>query len=154
MQSIMYRLATSLDAPDLLRWKNDPETREFSISTHDEITEERHAIWMKAMLENPNVRTYIIESNGYPCGDIRVEVHAHYIEIAIKLDRRFRGIGIGTAALKTIGELVQKEFKKRSIAKIVYGNIASMRLFQNCGYVVSGYGDEGYYICSKDYIPI
>lgn len=152
MPSITYRRATFLDAPDLLRWKNDPETRRFSIETHDEITPERHAIWMDWMLAHSSVRTYIVEADGVPCGDVRGEVHMRFIEIAIKMDPKFRGQGIGSVALVAIGDLLQQEFKKMLVAKIVYGNVASMRLFENCGYRVIGHG-EGYYLCSKDYIP-
>jgi RimJ/RimL family protein N-acetyltransferase len=141
-----------LDAPDLLRWKNDPDTREFALVTHQEITSERHAVWMKWMLTSPDVRVYIIEANGKPCGDVRCEFYSRHIEMAIKLDRGFRGHGIGTYALNVIGDLVQKEFQKKLMAKIAYGNVASMRLFEGCGYRVYSHG-EGYYIYSKDSIP-
>ena len=152
MAFITFRPATALDAPDLLQWKNDPVTRKFSIATHDEITESQHAAWMTAMLADPNRRTYIIEYDGHPCGDVRIEVHAEHVEIAVKLDQHFRGRGIGSKAIRTVGNIVQQEMKKRLIAKIVYGNVASMRLFESCGYRVYSHG-EGYYICSKDYIP-
>lgn len=148
--TITFRRATMLDAPDLLRWKNDPDTRMFSIVSHDEVTQERHATWMEWALGSPNVRIYIIEVDGRPCGDVRCEVHANYVEIAVKIDSDFRGHGIGAYAVNQIGKIAQDEFRRKLIAKIVYGNVASMRLFENCGYRVMSHGED-YYILSKDY---
>ena len=150
--TITFRRASILDANDLFRWKNDPIVRQFSIETKDEIKFDRHMTWMDWALTNSQVRIYIIEADGTPCGDVRFEIHARYIEIAIKLDSRFRGSGIGAFALKEIGDLVQTEFQRPLIAKIVYGNVASMRLFEGCGYRIIGSG-EGYYVCSKVYTP-
>lgn len=141
-----------LDAPDLLRWKNDPDTRQFAIVTHDEITADAHAHWMTKALANPDVRIYIVEADGKACGDVRCEIYSRHVEIAIKIDRWFRGHGIGATAINAIGGLIQNEFRSKLIAKIVYGNVASMRLFESCGYRVYSHG-EGYYICSKDFIP-
>jgi len=116
------------DAKDLLSWKNDPVTREFSIVTHDEIKWENHLKY----LENHIQDIMIIELDGRKCGDIRVDD-----EVSIRLAPECRGKGIGYRALKMVVE-------PGMIAHIVYGNVASMRLFTKLGFMAFDHG-EGYY---------
>ena len=148
---ITLRSATIADAEDLLKWKNDPDTRRFAIRTHEEIQLTDHMHWLGKALANPNVRIYIILCEEQPCGDIRFELHSSYTEVAIKIDRAFRGKGVGAEALRQATE-VHKNLRPAGqllLAKIVYGNAASMHLFENEGYRVGGCG-EGYYVCLKD----
>lgn len=120
------------DALILLEWKNDPTMRKFSIQTHEEIKLEDHLKWLEKHLSE----IYIICSHRDTYGDIRFEGD----EIAIKLDPKFRGMGIGKRAL-TLATMRRKHL----IAKIVNGNIASMNLFISCGFKFKAY-EEGYYV--------
>jgi len=135
---IRLRPATIKDANILLEWKNDPTMRKFSIKTHDEIKLEDHLKWLEKHLSE----IYIIEDadnllyDGIAYGDIRFEGD----EIAIKLDPKFRGAGIGSRALH-----LAMKMKKHLVAKIVNGNIASMNLFTSCGFKFKSY-EDGYYV--------
>ena len=133
MLSIKFRPAIIDDAKNVLRWKNDPVTRKFAIATHDKIEWENHLKYFKKHMQD--IR--IIEVNGEAAGDIRMDDE----EVSIRLDKKFRGQGIGYAALKEIIE-------PNMIAKIVDGNIASFRLFIKLGFKPVFY-KKGYYILER-----
>lgn len=135
---IKLRPATLADAQDLLRWKNDPVMRDFSIVSSEIIKEEDHLKWLEKHLKDILIITY----NNESCGDIRFDRN----EVAIKLDPKFRGKGIGKKAL-----LKALKDKKDIIAKVVDGNVASMRLFQSCGFKVIDHQiqNKGFYILKR-----
>ncbi len=120
------------DADFMLGLKNDPDTRRFAILTQDEIKREDHIRW----LENNVHEFQIIESDfGSSKGAIRM----HENEISIWLGKEFRGQGI---ALKMINSVK----RRGTIAKIVSGNIASMRAFSKARFLPKEYVDNKYYI--------
>lgn len=121
--SIRLRKAMMLDAENLLRWKNDPTMRKFSIVSHDEIRPEDHIKWLEKHLDE----IYIIEDNDNVYGDIRIEGDG----IAIKLAPEHRGKGIGTWAIHEA-----QKMKDYLIAFIVDGNAPSMNLFVGCGFTI------------------
>lgn len=135
---IKLRQATLADAQDLLKWKNDPLMRDFSIVSSKVIKETDHLKWLDKHIQDILIITY----NGENCGDIRFDGN----EVAIKLDEKFRGMGIAKKAL-----LKALKGKENIIAKIVDGNVASMRLFQSCGFKVIDhqFNNKGYYILKR-----
>lgn len=133
---ITLRQATMGDAEFLLEMKNDPVMRKFSIVTHDKIKMTDHLRWLKDNVQY----TYIIEYSGDACGDIRVKDK----EVAIKIHEAFRGMGISTEVLMNVVEKYDY-----LLAKIVDGNVPSMRLFQKCGFKVVDHKDN-YYILTYE----
>lgn len=129
---INLRPATLEDAKLLFEMKNDIVMRRFSIETHDEIEWNDHIRWLNDNLEY----TEIIELDGVACGDIRIR----YGEVAIKIHKDYRGKGISTEVLMSI---VEKHDSLK--ARIVDGNIPSMRLFLKCGFKIIDHKDR-YYI--------
>lgn len=129
MMSIKLRPATIEDAQDLFRWKNDPVTRRFSILTKNKIKWEDHLEYL-----NKNIGSFQIITDGENSfGAIRITD-----EVAIWLDKKYRGKGIAFEALQQIIE-------RGMVAKIVNGNIASFRLFISLGFKPIEYMG-GYYI--------
>ena len=127
---ITLRKMTMEDADRMLEWKNYPETRQFAIASHDEVKRDDHIKWLKN-----NINYFqIILLNDVICGAVRVQD----CEISIWVDRVFWGKGIAT---KTILMVSDSGF----IAKIVAGNIASMKTFIKAGYLPVSYQD-GYFI--------
>ena len=51
--AIYLRNVNESDKEDILHWRNDPVTREMSI-TSEVVTSEEHAAWFQKLLENPN----------------------------------------------------------------------------------------------------
>ena len=114
------------DAEFLFNLKNDEDVRAFAIKTHDKIDWSFHLGWLKDHLKN----IQIIMWEDKPIGDIRQED-----EIAIKIRRDYRGLGFGSAILN----------QTEGTARVVDGNVYSMRAFINAGYNVVDH-KENYYI--------
>ncbi len=118
MAKVHIRAATMQDADNLLKWKNDPTMRKYSIVTHEKIKKADHLKWLAKNLKG----IYIIGDNY---GDVRVSGN----EVAIKLAPEHRGKGYGLDALRAMDARYDN-----LIAKIVDGNISSMRLFIKAKY--------------------
>jgi len=134
---IKLRPATLKDAEDLLKWKNDDTMRKYTIADNAIIKMEDHLKWLYRHID----RIYIIENMaGESMGDIRFEDD----EMALKIDPRFRGKGVGVAALTEA-----KRMFDHLIGNVVNGNVASMRLFTKAGFKIIDYkekNDTGYYV--------
>lgn len=130
------RRATIDDAMDLLRWKNEADTRKFSIIAKDEIKVEDHLKWLSRILQDPNVRLYVIVKDSCPVGDIRFDI-SDEVEISVRIDKPYRNQGIGSWAVGNIGPMEMADIKKPFMAKIVEGNGASMRIFTKNGFTLT-----------------
>lgn len=149
--SFGIRLATMEDAVDLLRFKNEADTRKNSIVSHDEIKMENHLVWLKQHIQDPDCELYVITNNGTPIGDVRFDHLGAEIEISIRMDKAYRGFGMATSIVGFAGSIMQANTGKTLVAKIVEGNVASMRVFIANGYRPEVYekGETSYYIFKK-----
>lgn len=109
------------DADKMLEWKNYAETRQFSIVTKDEIKKEDHYKWLA---DNIHLFQTIDNDRGEPVGAIRIDNN----DVSIWIDRSLWRSGIATFTL-------QHECNRGMTAKIVAGNIASMRCFIRAGFL-------------------
>jgi len=129
------RNATMADAKELLRWKNDPTTRKFAIVTQKRITLKDHLVWLEKTLRDSHVNLFIITDGLNDYGDVRLDVGPLETEISVRIAPEHRLHGVATRALK----LAIKEYFETDtnslIAKVVDGNIASMRTFLKLGFV-------------------
>lgn len=123
---ITLRQVNINDAKNLLKWKNEQDTRNNSIVSTQPITLVNHMEWLKKTLADPNISFYIIDINGEPAGDVRLNYSDNETEISIRMDKKYRGMGLAT---QVIGM-----FHGHLIAKIVAHNIPSMRVFIANGY--------------------
>lgn len=159
---MQLRPMTMADADKMLEWKNYPETRQFSIVSHEEIKKEDHYKYLKENLQYFQIieghfsPVYHKAENGlatpelWPCGALRIQNN----EISIWVDKFRQGMGIASFVLEEVSE-------KGMTAKIVEGNIASMRAFINAGFKPVSYIQseviykmgasiqKGYYIFKK-----
>lgn len=119
------------DARFLFNLKNDATVRANSLVTHDEISWGTHIGWLHKHLNE----IHIIEFNGVPCGDVRVEGG----EVAIKLLPDYRGLGIGRVAI----EWAKKRYGKLT-AKVALHNRPSVGLFERCGFGLVSVEDDYY----------
>jgi RimJ/RimL family protein N-acetyltransferase len=124
------RPMTMEDADKMLEWKNYPETRKFAIVTNAEIRRDDHLKY----IENNLQYFQIIRVEGEVVGAVRVKDN----DISIWIDRDFWRHGLATEAIKMVSV-------KGMTAKIVSGNIGSMRAFIKAGYFPISYQDN-YYI--------
>jgi len=130
MRYIKLRQANAGDAGRLFKWKNDRTVRKFSIKTNKKIKWKDHLVWLNENLKSVK----IIEVNDVPCGDVRITD-----EIAIKIDPKYRGQGIGKLALE-----LAKEGQKELTARIVIGNEPSMKLFLSAGFHITDFNGQYY----------
>lgn len=125
------RPASLEDANILLRWKNDKVMRKFAVVTHSRIKWEDHIEWLKYNIQTIQI---ILEGNK-KIGMLRVTKDR---EVSINLDPKYRGMGYGS---KIISEFCPKGVW----AKIVNGNVASMRVFLANGFKIIDY-QENFYV--------
>jgi RimJ/RimL family protein N-acetyltransferase len=145
LTDLSFRKAQMGDAVDLLRWKNETDTRMNSIVTSDEIKLEDHLVWLEKTLSDPSVSLNIVEMDGRPIGDLRFNHVAQETEVSIRLEKACRGKGVATAV---IGRIFGRGILT---AKIVGHNLASMRVFIANGYMPEEFiqGPVNYYVFKK-----
>lgn len=137
------RPMTMDDAEKMLEWKNYPETQQFSISTIREIKLEDHLKWLENNVQYFQVMEVDVTgiSESVRAGAIRVQDG----EISVWVDRAFRNLGLA-------GQAISKVAGDGSFAKIVEGNVASMRAFIAAGFSPKEHYPEAmrsYYLFTK-----
>lgn len=137
------RPMTMDDADFMLTLKNYPETRHFAIQSHDEIKKEDHYRWLKPRLIFFQV--VCKEADGEPIGCVRVFGG----EISIWIDRKYWGLGVATAVIKEVADNSQYD-KGGLTAKVVDGNVASLRAFIKAGFLpVTHSAIDKYYLLQR-----
>lgn len=135
---MLYRKAKVGDAENLFFLKNDPVVRNNSISKK-EIEWDEHMAWFAKALQSKDTKIWIILSGDYEfAGDFRIQNS----EISIRLVEKYRGKGIGAEAVKRFS-------KKGHTAKIIEGNVPSMRVFVSNRFNFIDYKD-GVYTLKKE----
>lgn len=136
IETVVTRPAVWEDADDLLGWKNDETVRRFSIVSKEPILRENHLRWLQKTLADPNVSLKVILSGDQKLGDIRFDTGEDHIEVSIRLDPRFRGMGVGSRVIAQECARMENQNSKTLTATIVDGNQASLRLFTKNGFKV------------------
>lgn len=138
---MILRPATTHDSDFLLYLKNDPIMRIFSVVTHDEIKKEDHEKWLESHLQEISIIEDLMVANTK--GDV-VETRIGMLkitddkEVTINLHPLFRGNGYG-------GKILALYCPQGVWAKIVNGNVPSMRIFLANGFKITGY-ENNYYV--------
>ncbi len=147
---LYLRRATIEDAEDVLRWRNDPTTRENSF-TKDEIDLESHLKWFEKKLGQENCFMYILMENDNKAGNIRVDVEDGQGEISYMIAPDFRGKGYGKKIIglveETLAEAASSGDENAKQIRILKGltlkeNVASGKCFVANGYECSDDGDS------------
>lgn len=126
--SVRLRFATMADAERLLHWRNDADTRRFSLNA-EQITEQQHMRWLQQSLSNPQRRLYIAEYAGQPVGTVRVDSTADCHRISWTVAAECRGKGLAKAMVK----LLVSQLTGKIVAEILPGNTASIKVAQHAG---------------------
>ncbi|WP_215397891.1 GNAT family N-acetyltransferase [Rheinheimera oceanensis] len=126
--SVRLRLATLADAERLLHWRNDADTRRFSLNP-EQVTELQHRHWLQQSLSNPQRRLYIAEYADQPVGTVRVDSTADSHRISWTLAAEYRGKGLAKAMVK----LLVSQLTGTIVAEILPGNTASVKVAQHAG---------------------
>ncbi|HEY0436568.1 MAG TPA: GNAT family N-acetyltransferase [Phenylobacterium sp.] len=129
---MIVRPATAADALDVLAWRNDPVTRAMSRS-REAVDEAAHMAWFERALADPKVTLLIGEEGGTKLGMVRFD-HLQATEVSINVNPACRGQGRGQALLAAALAQVSGEV----VADVLEDNLASRRLFERAGFVLSG----------------
>jgi predicted dehydrogenase/RimJ/RimL family protein N-acetyltransferase len=142
--AVTLRAVRLQDADRLLAWRNDPETRRWSRSSH-EITPEEHADWLGRALTDPLTRLWIAESDRRPIAHVRVGPEAHGIaEVHVALAPEARGRGLGAAVLtEAAARTLAEPGISRLYADVKPGHEASLRAFARAAFVPAEAVNDG-----------
>ena len=132
---LRLRTVAASDSELLLRWRNDPETRRFSFTTH-EITQAEHEMWLDARLRDPNTLFWIAMHDRDPVGQVRLTRSEREAEIHIAVAPTSRGRGYGRAILEGAAAACRERWPtvKTILARIDSDNDASIRAFEAAGF--------------------
>lgn len=144
---VAARPAALADSKLLLRWRNDPETREVSRST-ERVSWEGHSQWYQRILEDPRRLLYVVERGGAPVGTVRFDAldapDAAEWEVSITLAPEARGHGLARAVLAAGEDAFDQDHPEATVvAAVLPGNVPSQRLFARAGYQLDPARDDG-----------
>ena len=125
-----FRPGNKNDSETLLRWRNDPETRNNSIST-DIVQAEEHRQWFEKSLNSKNRKIYIVEKSGEAVGTVRTDNDDKKVELSWTLAPEARGKGLGKEIVK---EAVHRLSSSLVWAKIKTQNTASRKVAEYAGF--------------------
>jgi RimJ/RimL family protein N-acetyltransferase len=128
---IRLRPATREDGALLREWRNDPETVAASL-TGRAVEPDEHQAWLELALDNPAERLFVVEDDGEPAGQVRLQRHPEGDEeVHIGLAAEARGRGLGRAALELAWSEKEGEVL---IARVLGDNERSLRAFAAAGF--------------------
>jgi RimJ/RimL family protein N-acetyltransferase len=130
------------DAALLRAWRNDPDVRAVSATTH-EIAAAEHRAWLDAVLADDDRELLIAERDGRPVGTVRFDREGAEAEVSISVAAEWRGGGTGTRTLReaTELELAAHPELERVVARVRAGNERSARAFERAGYALADRSD-------------
>lgn len=134
--SLQLRRACQADMDLLFQWANDPTVRKNAFHT-EQIPYENHIKWFAKMMADASVYQYLLCDGALPIGQIRLNIEENEAVIDYSISAENRGKGYGSQLLRMIPKQVIQD-KITGVTKIVgqvkYGNTASARAFERCGY--------------------
>lgn len=129
------RSASTDDSSDILKWRNDPLSRKFSINSKP-INKNDHLKWLRKNLDNSNNYLFVCLVNGQKVGFVRYEKKKHdRFYVSINLNPKFRNKGLAARIL--INSQNRKKIKEAKLilyARIKVDNLRSIKVFKKAGY--------------------
>jgi len=115
----------------LYDWANDPDVRNNAFATSI-INWDNHLNWFLDKLVNPDTHIFILERKGKAIGQIRFDKEVDYWKIDYSIDKKFRGMGMGSKIIKLGLEKIEGKVK----AWVKKENIASCKIFENLNFIL------------------
>lgn len=134
LAAVALRPATQDDAPLLLAWRNDPQTRAMSIDTA-EVSPTDHQAWLARSLTSKERWLFIAETEDKPVGSVRLDAEGPAsLEVSLTVAPGERGKGYGVALLRAAEAEAHALGAVRLVAVLKPENTASRRAFEAAGY--------------------
>jgi len=156
MKDLRVRPATETDAEALLRWRNDPATREGS-RHRGELDIDQHRAWLSAALADPHRHLLVADDEEGEVGSLRWDrVDDGEWEVSLTVAPERRGSRLAPPLLRA-GEdwLAGNEAATHTMVAAVHvGNAPSLRLFDSAGYLPDlPPADDGFLRMVKQRVP-
>lgn len=128
---VKLRSATLADASLLFEWVNAADSLRQKEHTALPIPWSHHCDWLERTLAEPRNFLFVVECDGVPVGQIRLEARddGHIVDIYIVARARHRGI-----ANAALSQAIRHSGVDRAVARVKEGNIASQNLFKALGF--------------------
>jgi len=131
---LFLRPAMREDAALLRDWRNDPEVRAVSGTTH-EVALEEHSAWLDRVLADPARTLWIAEMGGEPIGQVRFDSGDGEHEISVSVGAGRRGGGAGRRLIDAgVRALAAEGATGRVVAYVRDDNYRSRRAFGGAGF--------------------
>jgi spore coat polysaccharide biosynthesis protein SpsF len=142
--AIIIKKATEQDAVDLWQWRNDPLTRQMSITTN-EVNWQDHLHWFNNSLTNDQRSLYIgyvdnefdVVENKVGMCRFDIDDANNTAEISINLNPHYRNKKLSSVLLQSTIDAFFKIHKIDLLATIKKQNAASDKCFRSCGFQLS-----------------
>lgn len=131
--SLRLRDAMAVDGPLLRQWRNDPRVYRHYL-TPRRVTRDEHERWLTARLSDSRCRLYILETDGRPAGQIRLDLRGQGAEVSLCVDPRCQGRGLGRDALKLAAAKARRLGLRHLEAVTLPENVASTVAFLRAGF--------------------
>ncbi|WP_051473403.1 GNAT family N-acetyltransferase [Saccharomonospora piscinae] len=147
--ALRLREAEDTDAPALLRWRNDPDTRRWSRTT-DPVALPEHRAWLSRVLASPDRLLLVAESAGTagaePVGMVRFDDAGEGCwEVSIAVAPEHRGRGLAAPLLAEGERQLRRRHRPGTVVAVLAvvhrDNAASVALFEAAGYRPDGVAD-------------
>jgi RimJ/RimL family protein N-acetyltransferase len=136
-EELRLRRADLQDSAFVWRWRNDPETRRYSLNS-EQISWHQHRAWYADQLLNPDAAIYILENPmAGPIAQARyTKRDAATAEVHVTVSPEARGTGAGTRILRESAiDAMRSLTVVQVVATITLDNQRSLRAFKSSGYV-------------------
>ena len=136
----LLREAVPSDCRLLYDWRMDPVTRAGSFG-HDTFPYEEHEKWFRKLLADPCRKQFILLRlpAATPAAQLRLDLLGQEAEISYSVAASERGKGLGTLLIQMAVSYAENLSGIRTLtAEVLPDNTASRRIFEKCGFHLSG----------------
>ncbi|MDD6361876.1 MAG: GNAT family protein [Lachnospiraceae bacterium] len=136
----LLREAVPSDCRLLYDWRMDPVTRAGSFG-HDTFPYEEHEKWFRKLMEDPCRKQFILLRlpAATPAAQLRLDLLGQEAEISYSVAASERGKGLGTLLIQMAVSHARNVSGIRTLtAEVLPDNTASRRIFEKCGFHLSG----------------
>ena len=131
---LQLRPASIEDARRFFDWVNSPDSLAHKLKTGKAVEWETHHKWFETRLQNRDELLAVVELDGRPVGQVRLEKRTDGHHIDIYIIPQARKAGNAARALRRALEMIKS---RPIVATVLIDNEASHRLFRRIGFIES-----------------
>lgn len=121
------------DLGKILEMRNNPTIREKMFNSKS-ITQEEHLTYWEKRLSDPLQLSYMILLDGVHVGFAKIDRVGGGGEVGLFIEPATQGMGVGKEAISQLIEMARKNGIVQLSARVKPDNVASEKVFMNCGF--------------------